>query len=192
MDNLASIRRWMAIPLLWLCMGLSLVAAGELPGLGDQGELVIDVGRRRALVHLGFGWSQRESVPGRTFSWIKRLEADVWFHLDTVADLELELTAAPLYLGHRRQNIGVFLNNHFVTEWVCPDSPEYADYRVAVPADVLREGKNRLTLRMGYRRLPEGDERELALAVDKIVLRAGETETEVLVESNAQQMTNNE
>jgi hypothetical protein len=108
----------------------------------------------------------------RTFRWIKRLEADVWFDLKETAALELEVTAAPLFLGHRRQNIGVYVNNGFLVEWVCPPRPGYAAYRAPVPAGLLREGRNRLTLRLGYkRRLGDGEDRELALAVDRIELR---------------------
>jgi hypothetical protein len=64
------------------------------------------------------------------------------------------------------------VNNRFVAEWVCPDTPSYEDYHARIPADAFTQGKNRLTLRMGYRRRPPGDKRELALAVERILLRA--------------------
>jgi hypothetical protein len=121
---------------------------------------------------LGFGWSgATEYADGREFRWITRLEADAWFELEAATDTEIVFMAAPLYINWRRQVIGVYINNRFLTEWVCPDRPDFEEYRVDVPSGVLRPGRNRLTFRMAYRKRIPPDRRELALAVHRIVVQ---------------------
>lgn len=139
------------------------------PGL-RPGTIVIEPARRRAREHLGFGWSRREPILGRWARWISHLEADVWFVPQSpVTDMVLCVSAAPLYLDWKRQNIGVFINNRFLGEWLCPDSPGFREYRMTIPAQFLTPSTNRLTLRMGYRRRIRPDRRELSLAVERIV-----------------------
>lgn len=148
--------------------------AGAPPGLltaPSAGDLVVDVGTRTSAATLGYGWSRSERKGAQRFRWVKALEADVWFEWPGAGAADAWLRAAPFYLHYRRQNIGLYVNNRFVVEWVCPDSPDFADFHAVVPAGMLREGRNRLTLRMGYKARPPGDGRELALAVDKVVLR---------------------
>jgi len=146
-----------------------------MPADTVPGDLLIDVGSRAAQEHLGFGWSRGERTRelGIIFQWIKCLEADVWFDVETVSDVDLWVRAAPLHLPWKRQNVGVFVNGHWLTEWVCPDDPAYSDYYVRIPADALEVGRNRLIFRMGYRKRMGRDKRELALAVDTILLRPG-------------------
>lgn len=168
--------RWLlvlgALPLIG---GAALGGAGPNVGGRLPAAIVIDVGTEEATAHLGYGWSRLERDGERTFSWIKRLEADVWFELERGRALELSVTAAPLYLSQRRQNIGVYVNDHFLVEWLCPHAPRYETFRARIPAEVLREGKNRLVLRMGYKRSIGPDRRELSLAVDRMRLEpAGE------------------
>jgi hypothetical protein len=136
-----------------------------------DGDIRVEMASRKAGPHLGFGWSIREREGKRGFRWVSHLEADILFDLKTAADLDLWVTAAPLYLAHRRQNIGVYINDRFVTEWLCPDSPAYSDYHAVIPAKRLKVGPNRLTFRMGYRRRMGSDRRELSLAVERILLR---------------------
>jgi hypothetical protein len=144
-----------------------------LPEQRRADETFIDVGSPAAARHLGFGWSRGERIRGTggVFQWVKRLEADVWFDVADPADTDLWLRAAPLYLQYQRQNIGVYVNGRFLKEWVCPDKPDYTDYHLVIPAEALKVGRNRLILRMGYRKRMGRDQRELALAVDTIVFR---------------------
>lgn len=156
-----------------------LVMATALPGVVDADtrpspvpeRIVIDLGTRDAAGRTGFGWSRPERDHERTFVWIKHMEADVWFDLAEVAPQEVLVTAAPLYIEHRRQNIGLYVNDRFVTEWVCANGPGFQDHAARIPAELLTAGRNRLTFRVGYRRQIGGDKRLLALAVDRIVLR---------------------
>jgi hypothetical protein len=137
----------------------------------DTNSVVIEPASPSAEPSLGFGWSgQPEYADGREFKWINRLEADVWFELDAARDTAITFTAAPLYINWRRQVIGVYINNRFVTEWLCPDRPDFQDYRVELPAGLLQPGRNRLTFRMAYRRRTPPDRRELALAVHRILV----------------------
>jgi hypothetical protein len=124
----------------------------------------------RAKKFLGFGWQPRTRVFGRMARWIGRLEADVRFDVDEVQDINFTLTAVPRYHHYRQQNIGLVVNGSFIEEWVCPKDFEYRDYSTVIPGDVLKKGPNTITLRMGYRRREGKDPRELALAVDRIVL----------------------
>ena len=135
--------------------------------------LVIEPAAASGESHLGFGWSsQSENADGRDFRWINHLEADTWFDLAAAADTAIVFTAAPLYINWRRQVIGVYVNGRFVTEWICPDQPDFQDYRVAVPAALLKPGRNCLTLRAAYRRRIPPDSRELALGVSRILIQS--------------------
>ncbi|MBN1269923.1 MAG: hypothetical protein JXB04_10060 [Kiritimatiellae bacterium] len=148
----------------WLLLGAGACAAAGA-------TVVINVGSSRADSQLGFGWSRREVIQGRRARWVSSLEADAWFVPARITDMELRVTAAPMHLSWKRQNIGVFVNGCFAGEWLCPDSPEFMEYRLNIPARLLREGANQLTLRMGYRRRMRPDRRELALAVSEIILQ---------------------
>jgi hypothetical protein len=149
----------------------ALVAAAEAPVAGP--ERIINVGSRRDRPALGYGWSIRERDRVRNFCWVSGLEADVWFDWTNAGSAELRVVAAPMYLDQRRQNIGVYVNDRFIQEWICPDDPGYTDYHAVIPAAALKEGRNRLTLRMGYARRPPRDTRHLSLAVDEIAIRPG-------------------
>jgi hypothetical protein len=144
-----------------------------MPAEAADGDLLINLGSRPAQEHLGFGWSRGERAreEGGIFQWIKCLEADVWWEVGAAEDLHLWVRAAPLYLPWKRQNVGVYVNGTFLTEWVCPDHSEYSEYYAPIPAEVLKEGRNRLMFRLGFRKRVGRDKRELALAVDKILLR---------------------
>ena len=70
---------------------------------------------------------------------------------------------------HRPPTLHV--NGRFCAEWWCPDSPAYRVYRAEVPADAWQPGRNRITLRAGYRKRHRPDRRELAIALDTLVLQ---------------------
>lgn len=141
-----------------------------------DGGIRIDLAAPEAEQHLGFGWSRAERAGGRDFRWITHLEADVWFDLEHAADMQIEMMAAPLHLFWRRQLIGLYVNGKPVHEWTCPEAPMFSAYSARLPADVLKKGRNRLILRMAYRIRVPPDSRELALAVERILIRsAGQT-----------------
>ena len=93
------------------------------------------------------------------------------FDLGGVSDAELTFTAAPLYLDWRRQVVGVYVNSHFVKEWLCPDNGDFHDYQVLIPAGFLKQGRNVLTFRMAYQRNQPPDRRELSLNVKRIIIQ---------------------
>jgi len=64
------------------------------------------------------------------------------------------------------------VNNRYVTEWPCPDDHHFHTYEAHIPAALLRQGENRITLRMAYRHRIGDDRRRLALAVDRVTLEA--------------------
>lgn len=165
-------RRLVGVLALAWALGTYLNAGGEvMPTNAFPGDVLMDLGAASEGAELGYGWSRPERTGERQYRWIKQREADVWFHLAQPAESDLWILAAPLYLHYRRQNIGVYLNDRFVTEWVCPDSPDYAAYRARVPAELLLPGRNRLILRLGYKARVPTDKRDLALAVDSMLLR---------------------
>lgn len=142
------------------------------PAFASEEILRLDVGSLSAEPSLGFGWSRRERDKNRTFQWICRAEADVFFEWKgRPGNVVLELVAAPLYMPWRRQKIGVTLNNRFVGEILCELSPDFKAYVLPIPADAWRAGRNRLILRMGYWEQLGRDSRELALAVDTLIFR---------------------
>lgn len=141
------------------------------PSAEQPGDLLIQPGRTASRAALGFGWGRPEITQGRRFAWIQRKEADVYVDLPGApADMEVWLSAKPLWLAYRRQVIALYVNGRYFTEWVCPESPDFATYRAVLPARLLQPERNTLTLRMAYRK-SGGDRRKLALGVEAILLR---------------------
>lgn len=164
----------------YICTLLGLLASGQplmasdpvspLSPVVSASNLYFDMGSFYPKDYLGFGWGRSEGAGSFNFRWINRLEADLWFEVDRISNMILAIRAAPLYLNYRRQKIGVYINNAYIMEWICPDDPGFRDYRVDVAATCFKKGKNRLTLRMSYLKRDAHDERELSLAVDTIFL----------------------
>ena len=147
------------------------IAWACLLGAGNAQEIFLDVGRPEAREHLGYGWGGNERTGPDRFAWIKELEGDVWFDLYAAADSEIVIRGVPFYVAHRKQVVALYVNNRFVKEWVCPHSREwnFSPYAARVPAELLRPGRNRLTLRMGYH--ARSKKRFHALAVHSILIR---------------------
>ena len=146
-----------------LCAGPSLWAA-------STNDLVIEMAAPPANVQLGFGWRRPERNENFSFVWINHLEADIWFTLDSAAAAEIEIKAVPFYLDYRRQSIGLYVNERFITEWVCPYRTQWLleSYTTRISEKILKSGRNRITLRMGYR--AENRDGEFALAVNSVTL----------------------
>ncbi len=130
----------------------------------------VDVGSSNEAAAFGFGWWRAETdrQTGRTFRWIRfHLEADCWLTpADTGAD-EIEVSAAPYYHPRRAQSLALYINDRFVGEWRFPLCRNwiFRPLRAAIPAGVLRKGRNRIVLRAGY----TGDH-GYAVAVERIRL----------------------
>ena len=135
------------------------------------GDTVLDIGSTNSDESLGFGWSLAESRDGVAYRWISHLEADVYVDLPAAAPMDFWIHAAPYYLNWKQQNIGLYANGKFVDELVCPADSEFRDYHFIIPADLLKEGRNTLTLRMGYRYRAPKDKRELSIRVKQVMLR---------------------
>jgi hypothetical protein len=148
--------------------------AVEFPSAQVRGDVLIDIGSMRAKSQLGHGWSLSERTNERDYRWIKSMEADVAFTIHAVMAYDLYVEAAPAYLAYRRQSVAVFVNGRYVAQWLCHHDVPFAAYRVQIPARFLRAGVNLLTFRMGYRTQSGFDPRELALCVDRILLRPAE------------------
>lgn len=149
------------LALLAICLAFSRAGAEELR---------LDIGTMAPKPHLGFGWGLSERSGGHQFRWIKNLEADIRIEVVSPRDAELVLRARPQYLPYTRQTVSVLLNGKYVGEWVCPDHPGYATYRMSLPAPCWKPGKNILTFRMAYRKQVGPDRRELSLCVDTVTL----------------------
>lgn len=160
--------------LCFLLSGYSVQSDEEWTAANDnaRARVVIDVGGDEPEGSMGFGWSYKERDHVRTFRWIEHMEADVWFEREEVGEMKLRVEAAALHVEGMRQNIGVYINHAFITEWVCPDHHEFTMYHIRIPRQHLRPGNNRLTLRVGYRHRIERERRELGLAVERIVLES--------------------
>jgi len=156
--------RVLALVLAWGLWGAS------LPGRADVPELMIDVGDQGLETNLGFGWGRLEWDGQRSFSWIRRLEGDVWFDLAEAGPADFELSAVPYFTPHRIQRIGLYVNGTFVAEWDCPHANEWSFevYRAQIPEGLLVKGRNRITLRMGYTAGEQG--RQYSIAVDYVKL----------------------
>lgn len=136
------------------------------------GDVLLDAGAVDDKDWLGFGWSRAERARGgQTYRWLKHLEGDVYPTLETPAPVRLWLSVRPMYIHWRRQAVGLYVNGKYVTEWVCPDSPDWAVFEGEVPAHFWKPGRNRISLRAAYRRHHRTDKRELAFGLDRILLR---------------------
>jgi len=150
---------------------IALLCACRVSHTASTNDLVIEVTTPPANVQLGFGWLQPERNANFSFVWMNHLEADIWVTLDSTAPAEIEIKAVPYYLNYRSQSLGLYANDRFIKDWVCPVHSEWQldTYAAKIPAGILKQGKNRITLRAGYRIGDEG--KQLSIAVNSIILR---------------------
>lgn len=151
---------------LWCAVG----AADDLQDADILWSLNVGGGADEEL--LGYGWSRAEYVGGYRYRWITRLEGDVWVNIEKPQDGVLQFDAAIPHVTWRRQRIGLFVNGRFVRDWQAPDHHHFHTYMADVPVSLIKEGRNRLTLRMAYKTRIGRDSRNLALAVNTMELRA--------------------
>ena len=150
---------------------IAILGACGASSAASTNELVIEVAAPPANVQLGFGWLQPERNAHFSFVWMNHLEADVWVTLDSASAAELEIKAVPYYLNYRRQSLGLTVNGRFIQDLVCPIHSEWQldTYAAKIPDGTLVPGKNRITLRAGYRIGNEGN--QLSIAVNSITFR---------------------
>jgi hypothetical protein len=150
---------------------LAILCACAVSRAASTNDLVIEVAAPPANVQLGFGWLQPERNTQFSFVWMNHLDADVWVELDTASAADIEIRAAPYYLNYRSQSLGLTVNGRFIREWTCPIHSEWRldTYVARIPGGILKPGKNRITLRAGYRIGDEGSQR--AIAINTITLR---------------------
>ena len=149
--------------------------AAVLPAHAGREEAIrIEPGTTAADSALGYGWSQPEllGVNSTAARWMTHLEGDVYFEVPESGTMNLELTVSPFYLAWIRQSMGIYMNNQFIGERVFQDSSEFERFSLDIPPAVVRKGRNRLTLRAGYRHrsFNAWDPRTLSLAVTQIIL----------------------
>lgn len=160
-------------PILLICCCAMLALPHASTGADMERICVATLGEEEGgVAQLGYGWSRPEHGLGRRFRWISELEADIWVDVPHVGDRVFSMTAAIPHLHWRRQRIGLFVNNRYVTEWPAPDDAAFHEYRADLDGRLLEPGRNRITLRMAYRTRIGRDSRRLALAVEAIALHA--------------------
>jgi len=116
-------------------------------------ELNLAVGEAEAAMHLGAGWSSPEAIAGAAARWISGTHAELFLPVDEPADSTLTLTAAPFsYAGSPEQRLSVSVNGRGIGQVTL--APAWQQYSLAVPADALRPGLNRVVLRLGYAARP--------------------------------------
>jgi hypothetical protein len=149
---------------------IAILCACRASHAASTNDLVIDVAAPPENVQLGFGWLQPERNANFSFVWMNHLEADVWVTLESASAAEIEIKAVPYYLNYRSQSLGLYVNGRFIQEWVCPVHSEWQldTYAAKIPDGILKPGKNRITLRAGYRIGDEG--KQLSIAVNSITL----------------------
>ena len=110
--------------------------------------LDLDFGSAEARSRLGAGWSydQRDPRSGEAYVWGTAPESEIAFELNWVRDLELSLTGR----AHRPSagspaRVELSVNDAPVGETAL--AAGLRTYRVAIPGDSLRGGRNRLNLR---------------------------------------------
>lgn len=139
---------------------------------------VIDFGSAQREFALLVGWSSNEQwgPGGPTMQWTNDRESFLMLSLREPVDRVLEVRMRPIvYPGSPLQTVSLEVNGTFRAKLVL--DPEWAVYRVTLPATSFRSGLNTLTFRYGYAIVPASvipgtsDERTLAVAFDTLELK---------------------
>jgi len=145
-----------------LLTGLALTCAG-------QDVIEIKPGKVEDDSRLRYGWSYSEILPdGTSMRWIEKSEAEIVIPLTGGKAYTVELTAMPIHFDARIQNVGIFLNHHFIKEWLMNTNVTMNTYTAVLPAKWVRDGENRIIFRVGYKHRPDNDPRSLSVAVECI------------------------
>jgi hypothetical protein len=146
------------------------------PGLWPE-RYIIDFGSAHREFSLLVGWWSNEQwgPGGPTMQWTSDRESSLILSLREPVDRVLEVRMRPLvYPGSPPQTVSLDVNGTLRAKLVL--EPEWAVYRVTLPATSFRSGRNTLTFRYGYALAPasvipgSSDERTLAVAFDALEL----------------------
>lgn len=157
--------------------------AGPFPELRAGGAMV-NVGDESARPMLKRGWSRPEGAWSKEprkwhdHQWIKKSEADIVVQLQKegedwafTEDWNFFVRAMPIYDKRLRQSFALYVNGTFVKDWVCPEKDHWDTYFAKVPGDLIQNGENTLTLRVGHLvKGPLKDQRVLGLLVDRVLI----------------------
>ena len=138
-------------------------------------DYVIDLGANQAYALLS-GWGADERWEETTVQWSSGRESSLYLYLGAPTDRVLEMRVVPLlYEGAPPQTLAVEVNG--VPQGRLTLEPRWQQYRLRIPARVLRAGLNAMTFTYGYAVEPDkvipgsADPRKLAVAFDYIALR---------------------
>jgi hypothetical protein len=149
------------------------------PGLWPERYVIDFGGERREFALLTGWWSNERWAPGGpTMQWANDRESSLMLALGEPVDRRLEVRMHPfLYPGSPPQTVTISVNGAFRGTLVL--EPDWAVYRVPLPAASFRSGLNTLTFTYGYAIVParvipgNPDTRTLAVAFDSLVLAPG-------------------
>jgi len=116
-------------------------------------NLRLDLGQDATGMYLGEGWSYPEVIAGAPSRWISGTSAEVYLPVGEPSERTLTLTAAPFtYPGAQEQRLRVSVNGKLLAQFAL--APNWQQYSVSVPAELLQPGLNRLKLQLLYARRP--------------------------------------
>ncbi len=118
-----------------------------------------------------YGWSPRgeRMTNGGSMRWIMKSEGEMAVSLVGDTNYELQISAMPVICDQRIQNMGLFLNGHYIKEWVLGTNSVMSTYTAFLPAKWVKSGENSLLFRAGFVYRPEGDPRELSIALHTLL-----------------------
>jgi len=137
---------------------------------------LIDLGTEDARNHLFEGWSKSEVMyDGSSFSWSLGERSGLWFNSRTFEDLAIEFRCSPFtFPGSPTQSVVVSINGQSVASIRLAKGIN--EYRISVPGELIKQGKNEIEFEYGYSRRPADvldeskDPRQLGVAWDYIRL----------------------
>lgn len=154
-------------------LSLLLLLAGVSAVCGDV--LTVRPGDEEAAGSLGYGWSYPERLSdGDTFRWIEKREGEVLLDIAEPQTYHLDIEMMPLVAHGQIQHVGIYLNNHFVTEWEMEALGRFQWFQTPLPEEWFRAGTNTLIIRSGFKASPGADPRTLSVAVKQVVLSSHE------------------
>ncbi|NPV07287.1 MAG: hypothetical protein HPY83_04900 [Anaerolineae bacterium] len=104
-------------------------------------------------MYLGRGWSRPEVIAGVPGRWIEGTVAEVYLPASDPSDRILTFSAAPFtFPGAPEQRLTVAVNGQEVARLGM--APNWQQYSISVPGETLREGLNRVQIRLAHARRP--------------------------------------
>jgi arylsulfatase A-like enzyme len=141
----------------------------ELPSAEiSTNTTLIDFGTPESTAHLIAGWGAPEQIPAGPVVWAMGPRSSFWFFTTDRRPIRMACRLRPyLYADDARQTATPIVNGHRLPTIELVQRPE--TYSVAIPADAVVAGKNRVDVEYGYSGKPsqngeaEKDGRPLAV-----------------------------